>query len=82
MTTTDHMREYGVCEACPGTTHACTYGVRCIRTRKNKKNKQKKQNGRALQKWSKGQKRENSIKEGKKRGEKEKELRTRSKTPT
>ena len=53
MTTTDHMREYGVCEGCPGTTHACTYGVRCIRTRKNKKNKQKKQNGRATAKVAK-----------------------------
>ena len=47
------------------------------RTRKKKQNKQ---NSRTLQKWSKGQKRENSIKEGKKRGKKEKELRTRGKT--
>ena len=47
------------------------------RTRKKRQNKQ---NSRTLQKWSKGQKRENSIKEGKKRGKKEKELTTRSKT--
>jgi len=80
MAATDHVGEYGVCEGCPGTTHAYIYGLRCIRARKNKKKNQNKQNGRALQKWPKGQKRENSIKEGKKRGKKEKEVRTRSKT--
>ena len=52
-----------------------------MRARKNKKKRQNEQNSRALQKWSKGQKRENNIKEGKKRGKKEKEGTTRSKTP-
>ena len=42
---------------------------------------QNEQNSGTLQKCPKGQKRENSIKEGKKRGKKEKEVRTRSKTP-
>jgi len=81
MAATDHIGEYGVCEGCPGTTQTCIYGVRCIHARKNKKKKQNKQNSRSLQKWSKGQKRENSIKEDKKRGKKEKELGIRSKTP-
>ena len=81
MTVRDHMREYGVCEGCPGTTQTCIYDLRFIRARKNKKKRQNKQNSRVLQKWSKGEKRENRTKEGKKRGKKEKELTTRSTTP-
>ena len=41
MAATDHVGEYGVCEGCPGTTHAYIYGLRCIRARKNKKKKSK-----------------------------------------
>ena len=80
MAATDHIGEYGVCQGCPGTDHAFTYALRCTHARKNKKKTQNKQNIRALQKWPKGQKRENGIKEGKKKGKKEKEDRTRSKT--
>ena len=75
MTVTDHIREYGVCEGCPGTTHACIYDVRCMRTRKNKKNKQNKQNSRALQKSPKTAKTGNNVKiVGKNRKRKQKNI--------
>ena len=51
------------------------YILRCIHTRNNKKKTQNKQNSRTLQKWSKGQKRGNSIKEDKKSGKKEEKSR-------
>ena len=81
MSATEHIGQQWGCKGCPGTTHACIYGLRCMRARKNKKKRQNEQNSRALQKCPKGQKRENNIKEGKKRGKKEKEGTTRSKTP-
>ena len=28
MAATDHIGEYGVCQGCPGTTHACIYALR------------------------------------------------------